>query len=106
MHTFNAPRFYYVTTLLAGVETTVTMLKWVADTEGKGPIKVNYEYSVLEPDIDALVTQFRELGLEDCAIELTRAKHELKRQLTGESGDAAQYLSSFRRRVHDALKAP
>jgi len=100
----NANQFHNGTTFLAAVETTLSTLKWAAETEGKGQMKATYHMAVLEPEIDRVVKTLSEMGLADCALELTRAKNQLRAYLDGKSEDPRHLFDSYRRRVHDALK--
>ena len=100
----SANRFHYGTTFLAALETSLSAFKWAADTEGQGTIDAKFDMAVIEPEIEAVVETLKQLGLEDCALELTRTKNALRRHLAGEPDDPRPLFDSYRRRLHDALK--
>lgn len=100
----NANKFHYGTTFLAALETSLGTLKWLSDTDGQGKINAKFEMTAIEPEIDALIQTLNQIGLQDCALELTRAKNALRRHLAGEPDDPRHLFDSYRRRLHDALK--
>lgn len=99
-----ANRFHYGVTFLAALETSLSAFKWAADTEGKGAINAKFDMSAIEPEMDGVIATLNEIGLQDCGLELTRAKHTLRRHLAGQADDPRPFFDSYRRRVHDALK--
>jgi hypothetical protein len=100
----SANKFHHGTTFLAALETSLSAFKWAADTEGQGKINAKFEMEVIEPEMDAVVETLNQIGLQDCALELTRAKNVLRRHLAGQPDDPRPLFDSYRRRVHDALK--
>lgn len=99
-----ANKFHHGTTFLAALETSLGAFKWAADTEGLGKINAKFEMAAIEPEMDAVVETLNQIGLQDCALELTRAKNALRRHLAGQLDDPRPLFDSYRRRVHDALK--
>lgn len=70
----NANKFHHGTTFLAVLETSLGTLKWVSDTDGQGKINAKFEMAAIEPEIDTLIQTLNQMGLQDCALELTRAR--------------------------------
>lgn len=97
---FNAPRFFYVTTLLSSVETAISLLKFAGDG-----LQAAYTWSTIADDIESLISLLQEMGIQHSAQELSRARDALRRHFNEKPEAPEQIIAAFRRRLHDELRA-